>query len=450
MLMSLLCFVSSCKSDGDIENNKDVRYISLIINIDSNNPAKSRAATRESATDNESRVDNVVLLLYTTDGYNDADLNMSDAMASSIKIIQALRFESSELTEQYTSTGRYYTTEARECPLAFINSQRYHALAITNTDQTADYFIGKTIAEVRDLLAGSAQWHTNSGKPENFDYFMMSSQKDAVITESNTSGKGTKDDPVIVPINIERLAARIDFLPNAAYDASLGGYVYDAVVESGGVTKTSGGLVMKYAGPINCMSANSYLFRRVANRVAGTLTVTGTDYLGDEVEGLDASTGNYVIDPWTTQKTAAAATTMADRYTNFGTLPADLSNYAVQPITGSNFYVLGYTMENTTLDNNTTYATGVEFRGTYYADNEWDSTNHHPKTGATGKEKIYRYYIRHSNNGSTAATADTPMLYGTVRNNIYKIQVSKVIGEDLLFTISVRPWTPYIHPEVII
>lgn len=448
--MSLLCFVSSCKSDGDIDNSKDVRYISLIINIDSNNPSKSRAATRESATDNESRVDNVVLLLYTTNGYNDADLNMSDAMASSIKIIQALRFESSELTEQYTSTGRYYTTEARECPLAFINSQRYHALAIANTDHTADYYIGKTIAEVRDLLAGSTQWHTNSSKPEDFDYFMMSSQKDAVITESNTSGKGTKDDPVIVPINIERLAARIDFLPNAAYDASVGGYVYDAVVESGGITKNSGGLVMKYAGPINCMSANSYLFRRVANRVAGTLTVTGTDYLGDEVEGLDASTGNYVIDPWTTQKTAAAATTMADRYTNFGTLPADLSNYKVQPITGSNFYVLGYTMENTTLDNNTTYATGVEFRGTYYAAAEWDSTNHQPKTGATGKEKIYRYYIRHSNYDSTAATTDTPMLYGTVRNNIYKIQVTKVIGEDLMFTISVRPWTPYIHPDVII
>lgn len=448
--MSLLCFVSSCKSDGDIDNNKDVRYISLIINIDSNNPSKSRAATRESATDNESRVDNVVLLLYTTDGYNDADLNMSDAIASSIKIIQALRFESSELTEQYTSTGRYYTTEARECPLAFINSQRYHALAIANTDHTADYYIGKTIADVRDLLAGSTQWHTNSSKPEDFDYFMMSSQKDAVITESNTSGKGTKDDPVIVPINIERLAARIDFLPNAAYDASVGGYVYDAVVESGGITKNSGGLVMKYAGPINCMSANSYLFRRVANRVAGTLTVTGTDYLGDEVEGLDASTGNYVIDPWTTQKTAAAATTMADRYTNFGTLPADLSNYKVQPITGSNFYVLGYTMENTTLDNNTTYATGVEFRGTYYAAAEWDSTNHQPKTGATGKEKIYRYYIRHSNYDSTAATTDTPMLYGTVRNNIYKIQVTKVIGEDLMFTISVRPWTPYIHPDVII
>ncbi len=446
--MSLLCIVTSCKSDDDVKPSKDVKYISLIINID--NSARSRAATRESATDNESRVDNVVLLIYTTDGYDDADLNMSDAMANSIKIIQALRFEGSQLTEQYSSSGRYYTTEARECPLAFINSQRYHALAVANTDNTADYYIGKTVAEVRDMLAGSTQWHTNGGKPENYDYFMLSSQKDAVITESNTSGSGTKDDPVIVPINIERLASRIDFLPNAAYDASLGGYVYDAVVESDGITKNAGGLVMKYAGPINCMNADSYVFRRVANRVAGTLNITDTDYLGDEVVGLDASTGNYVIDPWTTQKTAAAATAMADRYTNFGTLPSDLSNYKVQPLSGSNFYVLGYTMENTTLDNNTTYATGIEFRGTYYTADEWDTTNHQPKAGATGKDKTYRYYIRHSYQDSTSATADTPMLYGTVRNNIYKIEISKVMGEAMMFTISVRPWASFIHPDIII
>lgn len=451
VVLSLLCIFTSCNDEVNTDNGKG--YISLVINIDNNSYSSrsTRAATREPATDNESRVDNVVLLFYTTDGYSSADLNMSDAMANSIKIIQAMRFESSQLTEEYSSAGRYYTTEARECPLALINSENYHALVVVNTDKTANDYIGKTIAEVRDQLSGSAQWHTNGSTVADYDYFMMSSQKDAIITKSNTSGKGTKEDPILIPINIERMAARIDFVPNAAYDASVGGYVYDAVVESGSVTETAGGFVLKYAGPINCLNTGGYVFRRVASRVAGTLTVTGTDYLGDEVVGLDVSKGNYVVDPWTTQKDEDSATKMAANYTNFGTIAAaDLANYKVQPLAGADFYVLGYTMENTTLDNNTTYATGVEFRGTYYTKENWDATNHQPVAGAAGTDKTYRYFIHHSYLNNTEATTATPMFYGIVRNNVYKIQISKVKGEALLFTISVRPWTCYIHPEVII
>lgn len=449
--LGLLCCLTSCKSEGEIDGS-DVGYISLKITIDNGDNGLTRSGTRESATDNESKVDNVILLFYTTNLYpNDYGIEMPDEMASSIRISNAMSFTSTQLKEEYTSDGRYYTTEARSCPLSVINDGNVHMLVIANSDNTADSYIGKTVAAVRDEVSGTSQW-TAGTDVSTCTHFMMTSEKDAVISKSNTSGAGTKEDPVIVPVNIERLAARIDFIPNAAYDATLGGYVYDAVLDNGTATMADGGFVLTHVVPINLMKGGAYMFRRVAEKVSGSLSYKNVVYLGDEKEGLDITSGNFVIDPWTTRKTSANKSKMESYYTNFGGLDssASLDDYKVKSINGLTYYSLCYTMENTTLDNSSDYSTAIILRGRIYNKSEWNATLHQPVTGATGTVKEQVYYIKHCYVDNESATLDTPMLRGIVRNNIYKISVSRVVGSDFILTLNVKPWTTYTHPEVTI
>ena len=119
----------------------------------------------------------------------------------------------------------------------------------------------------------------------------------------------------------------------------------------------------------------------------------------------------------------------------------------VREIDGEKFFTLAYTQENTlpNADNKATYATALEFTGEYIS-------NGTPK----GESKV-TYYIRHCDPDNDAAET-SPMKYGIVRNNIYRVKVSKVNKQDpaipdgkalLDLNIKVKKWHVKTHSEIV-
>lgn len=150
-------------------------------------------------------------------------------------------------------------------------------------------------------------------------------------------------------------------------------------------------------------------------------------------------------------------------------------------------YIVTYTGENTVINKNAyDYATGLVFRGMYFTTDEWNNG----KPVKTGRDIAYKYYLRHSDphdlfnqtgnpdeseiNGdkmlidktkltdnkgnsdnSYANVTDlrNTMLYGIVRNNIYRVSINKVIkpadGEPVFdVSLHVRRWAQYTHSDI--
>ena len=272
----------------------------------------------------------------------------------------------------------------------------------------------------------------------NFTDFVMSSKKDAKIDFSGKSGSGTgtESDPYVVNVDIERLAARIDIIPNATFDGTSQGYYYN--VMDG--TNVIGGFKLESVTPTKVMTKGEYLIKRVSS----DKTVSSVTYFG--VEKMDATTKastNYVVCPWTKDRTGL---TLAEA--------EGPTSYNVKETTSTSTtdpsYILDYVMENTTTDNKEDNSTGLIFKGKYYESSEWDKTTMRPTATATGTDKEYTYTLRHSDPSGSGTTAD-PMHFGVVRNNIYQVKVEGVEGKSkgIKLTIHVVPWAHYDHGEVI-
>lgn len=251
--------------------------------------------------------------------------------------------------------------------------------------------------------------------------------------------EGSETDPYQVDVDIERLAARIDIIPNATFDGTSQGYYYN--VMDG--TNVIGGFKLESVTPTKVMTSGEYLIKRVSS----DKDVSTVTYFGQEVMNptTKAST-NYVVCPWTKNRTGL---TLAEAEG-----PASLYNVkkttSTSTAVGEASYILDYLMENTTTDNAETYSTGLIFKGKYYESSEWDATTKKPKTGFAGTEKEYTYTLRHSDPSGSGTTAD-PMHFGVVRNNIYQVKVDGVEGKSkgIKLTIHVVPWAHYDHGEVI-
>lgn len=327
--------------------------------------------------------------------------------------------------------------------------------------------------------------------------------------------EGTIEDPIPAFAKVERVAARIEFhIDNSSngdigtffgeqtdvvkYNTTLGGYVYPAVTaDTKALTdkKTdvsdiaSGYFVLTHVLPYNCLKESSYLLKRVKDS-ENNISYLGTETTTGEKTGV---ANNWVLDPWTLSTDGHTeslysnplGTSVGDdsealikafsddlwsaysyKETNF----IDDDHKVIKRYTDGNYEyeknqwrdILTYTMENTTLDNSVEHATGLLFRGKYYTKEEWN--NGSPTEGA-GTDKVYRYYIRHSDptnafQSTGIPSADklktaTPMTYAIVRNNLYRVSIGKVIAPEketeepkLNIVLKVKPWTKYTHDEI--
>lgn len=252
------------------------------------------------------------------------------------------------------SGDRTYTTSPQQVDL---ENGTYNVIVVANPG--ADWWTGKTLrlSDVRDHIQTAAWTASESG----YSNFVMTSAADATLTLNSNP----EDDPATAEVNVERMAARLDYKTTGTYTCDDPAYP-DATVEITG------------AALVNNLTAGSYLLKRVADDVNGVPT-----YLGNETPDAGVQT-NYVLDPWTADKTSAnnsftiggETKTAEDLYGEwFGNILQNPNYWAayVQPgIEVSDgtekWQRIGYTLENTTAaeEAGKRYSTGVVFKAKFH------------------------------------------------------------------------------------
>ena len=429
---------ASCASDTTSDlplPSKDMKaYLQVKVTVEGSGDTRASRADkepqggedgngREQGINKENDVNSLTVLLYKS---GKDDLTEADATIDYV-------YTFTNLTKATTSTSGIdatYTTIPKEIDAAIVD-KNYHVIVIANADDMTSRCKGKKISEIRDLQMSKVC--TRDADITKFSNFIMSSKNDAKI---DFTKEGSETDPYVVNVDIERLAARIDIIPNATFDGTSQGYYYD--VKDG--ANVIGGFKLESVTPSKVLTKGEYLIKRVSSDAA----VSAVTYFGLEAKDADNKATNYVVCPWTKTR---AGLTLAEAEG-----PASLYNVkettSTSTAVGEASYILDYVMENTTTDNAEDYSTGLIFKGKYYEASDWDATNHRPIASATGTDKEYTYTIRHSDpNGTGPSTA--PMYYGIVRNNIYQVKIEGVVGKTkgLKLTIHVRKWATYTHDE---
>lgn len=234
-----------------------------------------------------------------------------------------------------------YTTTPQQVDL---DDGTYNVLVVANPG--ADWWTGQslTLADVRNHIQTTA-W-TASGS--DYSDFVMTSAADATLTLKSNP----ESDPAKATVNVERMAARLDYKAEASYPCTDPAY-------SGATVEITG------AALVNNLTAGSYIIKRVADDVNGT----NLSYLGNETAEENGAATNYVLDPWTASKNGNLYGTW---FMNGSSDPNWWAGY-VQPgtkvIVGTETWQrIGYTLENTTAADaaGSDYSTGVVFKATFH------------------------------------------------------------------------------------
>lgn len=254
--------------------------------------------------------------------------------------------------ENSTGVDRTYTTLPQQVDL---ENGTYNVIVVANPG--ADWWTDQslTLDDVRNHIQTTA-W-TASGS--DYSDFVMTSAADATLTLNSNP----ESDPAKATVNVERMAARLDYKTTGTYTCTDPAYP-GATVEITG------------AALVNNLTAGSYLLKRVAADVNDVPT-----YLGNETPDAGVQT-NYVLDPWTAGKTSTnnsftiggeANKTAEDLYGEwFGNISQDPNYWAayVQPGTSvsDGWLRIGYTLENTTAADaaGSDYSTGVVFKAKFH------------------------------------------------------------------------------------
>lgn len=432
---------ASCASDTTSDlplPSKDMKaYLQVKVTVEGSGDTRASRATtgpqggeegdgRETGINHENDVNSLTVLLYKSDK-DKKNLSEADATIDYV-------YTFTNLNKVTTSSGSdaTYTTVPREIDASIVG-KNYHVIVIANADDMTSRCKGK-ISEVRDLQMSKVC--TRDADITNFSNFIMSSKTDAMI---DFTKEGSETDPYVVNVDIERLAARIDIIPNATYVDTDKGYYYN--VMDG--TNVVGGFKLESVTPTKVITKGEYLIKRVSSDAA----VSAVTYFGlEEMDATTKASTNYVVCPWTKDRAGLTLSNAEGPASLYNVKKTTSTSTAVEEAS----YILDYVMENTTTDNTEANSTGLIFKGKYYEETEWDATNKQPKAGFTGTDKEYTYTIRHSDpNGTGPSTA--PMYYGIVRNNIYQVKIEGVVGKSkgIKLTIHVVPWAHYDHGEVI-
>lgn len=434
-LLALLLVMSfaSCASDTTSDlplPSKDMKaYLQVKVTVDGSGDTRaSRAAKgpkggeegdgRETGLDNENKVNSLTVLLYKSDK---DDLSDDNAIIEYVYTFTNLN----KVTTPTSGRDATYTTVPKEIDAAIVG-KNYHVIVIANADDMTSRCKGKTISKIRDMQMDKVC--ARNDDIANFSDFIMSSKADAMI---DFTTEGSETNPYLVNVDIERLAARIDIIPNATYDVTGKGYYYN--VMDG--TNVIGGFKLESVTPSKVLTNGEYLIKRVSPDKA----LTSITYFGEEkMDATSKASTNYVVCPWTKDRSGLTLSNAEG--------PASL--YDVKNVASSKSYILDYVMENTTTDNDVANSTGLIFKGKYYEETEWDAKTKQPKAGVTGADKEYTYTLRHSDPSGSGTLSD-PMHFGVVRNNIYQVKVEGVEGKSkgLTLTIHVRKWATYTHKE---
>lgn len=330
-------------------------YVSLSFASQQSTPTRSNPTGgeqgdgQEKGQANENEIKSAVAFFYQgsgTDGVNSSGTTPIMAVAT---------FNVRSYTEPGNGIDRTYTTTPQQVDL---DDGTYNVLVVANPG--ADWWTGQslTLADVRNHIQTTA-W---TASESDYSDFVMTSAADATLTLNSNP----ESDPAKATVNVERMAARLDYKAEASYTCTDPAYPNATVKITG-------------AALVNNLTAGSYMLKRVASTVDGVPT-----YLGNETPDAGVQT-NYVLDPWTAGKTSAnnsftiggeANKTAKDLYGEwFGNISQDPNHWAAYVQPGTEMTVgtekwqrIGYTLENTTAaeEAGKRYSTGVVFKAKFH------------------------------------------------------------------------------------
>lgn len=315
-------------------------YVSLSFASQQSTPTRSNPTGGEQGNgdetgqDYENEIKSAVAFFYQgsgTDGVNSSGTTPIMAVAT---------FNVGSYTEPGNGIDRTYTTTPQQVDL---DDGTYNVLVVANPG--ADWWTGQslTLADVRNHIQTTAWTASESG----YSDFVMTSAADATLTLNSNP----ESDPAKATVNVERMAARLDYKAEASYTCTDPAYT-GATVEITG------------AALVNNLTAGSYIIKRVADDVNGT----NLSYLGNETADENGAATNYVLDPWTASKNGNLYGTW---FMNGSSDPNWWAGY-VQPGTSvsdgaETWQRIGYTLENTTAADaaGSDYSTGVVFKAKF-------------------------------------------------------------------------------------
>ena len=225
----------------------------------------------------------------------------------------------------------------------------YNVLVVANPGSDSWWTSATTLGAVRDKILTQA-WTESNG---NYTNFLMSSAKDAIIeiTEANN----TVSTAANTTVDVERMAARVDYKKLASYSCTDPNY-------TGATVEIEGAVLVN-----NLTLPGSYAMKRVS-----TATTGGTiNYLGDETLGTDGLPNNWVLDPTTNNKDSQATFGVSWQDTNASNpnwWSANASTGKAITKDKEQWNILGYTLENITAPDETKhgYNTAVVFKAKFH------------------------------------------------------------------------------------
>ncbi|MDO4938062.1 MAG: hypothetical protein Q4E62_09110, partial [Sutterellaceae bacterium] len=304
----------------------------------------------EEGFDYENRIDNFMLIFY-----RGAERSNSPADTPVDKIMYFDR------TDAAAGGGQLIRVN--------LPAGEYDLLVVANAGDMRPAFWGMTLGGIRDFLITRA-WTEKGG---SYSHFVMTS--DGHTPDRVTLCGNPKEDPADAVVEVERVAARID------YRAARTEFAVDDPQYGRAKAALTGAVI------VNRMKAGSYLLKRVASPDAGGRLPgnPAVGYLGDELPREGGVQRNYVVDPWSGLKTAANAgrkvfnplapgegtRPASELYDNpralFSRPAADWEKAVTAGTPAGEWMRLGYTLENTEsrehqIDDYTTF---VVFRVAY-------------------------------------------------------------------------------------
>lgn len=521
--MSVL--MTGCSDESAIDNGKDKDQVGNILKLQLSMtmPADmSRATSNPTGGENgdgwrlgrgnENNVYDVYLYKYSSElGINAPD----DTPVVLLAECTGINFKPEE-----TSANEKGEIEA---DVEFnVGSYEYNAagneqfIAAVNTDMLGTNL---TLGELRNSLVANTFTPSATTKAD-YDRFTMANAGNSRYI----GGKGSKANPFLVEIDVERTAARIDFAYSKLAQqqgrfriGEDGKYIYKIINGNDEV-------MLSHVRATNVMQNAPFLIKRLA-----ASQTDKPEYLGVEQDPAQ----KYVVEPTTWQKTVKAVkdnTLPLESWFGDSRFSNATANYAngwfrnqdkVHTGTGNaftdgtnidevdndwNYYVLDYTNENTMLAEQTMhdYTTGLVLKATYKPEHVYKTVNTEEqtltedteysvgttfwrwhdietntdlffsnKTAAEAYQSLhphsvvfeytdgqcyYYVWLRHENIENDPTT--TPMEFGIVRNNIYRVCVEFTgIGmpdvpddmetpETIRMFIYVRKWNLINHPKI--
>jgi len=455
MALIVLSAATSCYDydKQDVISETPVNYINVTLTVSASSAPMTRANTPLGGEDGDGReqgietreneVEGVTLIFYR----NNAGINASAESAASTPIDFVAYYTTTlvgDVSDRYSGELRY-TTGERELKAPLSSDNEYHMLVVANANLEGLIVAGTTtLAQVRDMVRSSV--YAGTGVGTNASLFVMTSEEDKLLSFGTGSYNQATNRRIFTfdNIHIERMAARIDFwAKNAAYatDYDHNGYLYSV--------GTTDHFVLTSITPfnLNMGSGNEYLFKRTSD--------ASSPYLANE------TTSNWVIDLYTSGKTTAAhpewmvstLTTVESSLTNDYNITMEGSQSGIQKVENIDDIIIAYPKENTLNSSSPLYyyATGLAFEGYYYVNGA--------KTD--GERRVYYHYLRHQGDAesytavkspldkSVTCGSTTPMSYGVVRNNIYRVSIGGITPDDrLILNIKVKKWDKFEHATI--